>query len=138
VPPHNQRIFVDHNVSLRTVEQLRRLRYAVETAYEAGISQANDEDVLLFAAERGSVRLTHNYGDFQLLFRAWHRWSEVWGVDQNHPGIVIYPQEWSPDVAVQKLLTLFDQFEAFENCCVRLLLNGDMQYSRSVDRSTWR
>jgi Domain of unknown function (DUF5615) len=123
---------------MRTVERLRRLRFAVEAAFEVGISKANDEDVLLYAARRGRLLLTHNYDDFVLLFRAWHRWGETWQVNQSHAGIIICPQPWSPEIAVPRLLTLFDQLESFEDCLIRLLPNDRMRISNASDRSTWQ
>jgi hypothetical protein len=98
---------------MRTVERLRRLRFVVETAKEQRLDNKSDETVLFFAAERGSELLTHDEEDFTLLFQAWHRWSNAWGVDQNHGGIVTYPQVWTPELAVPRLVTLLGQFDSF-------------------------
>jgi hypothetical protein len=67
---------------MRTVERLRRLRFTVETAFEERLSAAKDEEVLLFAANRGALLLTHDEHDYKLLFRAWHRWCNAWVLDR--------------------------------------------------------
>ena len=61
---------------------MRRLRFTVETAFEERLSAAKDEEVLLFAANRGALLLTHDEHDYKLLFRAWHRWCNAWVLDR--------------------------------------------------------
>jgi hypothetical protein len=122
---------------MRTVERLRRLRFTVETVFEVRLSTAKDEEVLLFAANRGALLLTHDEHDYKLLFRAWHRWCNAWGVGQDHAGIVIYPQTWFPGVAVLSLLTLFDEIGSFRNCLVHIRSQQSRTISHAADPTTW-
>jgi hypothetical protein len=122
---------------MRTVERLRRLRFVVETAYEARLSAAKDEEVLLVAANRGALLLTHDEHDYKLLFRAWHRWCNSWGVGQEHAGIVIYPQTWSPEVAVSSLINLFGEIGSFRNCLVHIRSQQSRTISHAADPATW-
>jgi hypothetical protein len=137
VPNEYPRLFVDHNVSMRTVERLRRLRFVVETAFEAKLSAAKDEEVLLAAVNRGALLLTHDEHDYKLLFRAWHRWSDAWDASQNHAGILVFPQTWSPDFALPRLLALFDETESFENSLVRLRNPNYVLVSHASDPASW-
>jgi hypothetical protein len=137
VPANQNRLFADHNVSMRTVERLRRLRFVVETAKEHKLDQKSDESVLLVAVQQGAVLLTHDEEDFTLLFQAWHRWSNTWGVRQNHGGIVTYPQVWTDDFAVPCLVTLLGQRDSFQNCLVRYRPSRQWLISLAADESTW-
>src|SRR5438552_3312908 len=56
------------------------------------MSDAGDEEPLLFAARESRTLITNNIKDFVLLHRAWLRWMGIWGVGLRHAGILIVPQ----------------------------------------------
>lgn len=85
-------LYADHNISRVTKQLLRAARFAVHDTAGIGGARARDDAQLLIAAERSLVLLTHNRKDFELLHDAWLRW----GVQQQHAGILIPPQEWPP------------------------------------------
>ncbi|MGH2584672.1 MAG: hypothetical protein ACRDJE_07135 [Dehalococcoidia bacterium] len=58
----------------------------------AGMSSVTDGHQLLFAAQHGSVLLTHNGKDFLLLHDAWRRWTAAWQSMHAHEGILLIPQ----------------------------------------------
>ncbi len=64
--------FLDHNVSLRVAELLRRRGHAARTAREMRLEGIGDEQILLTAATHEWVAATHNAKDFRLLHDAWH------------------------------------------------------------------
>jgi hypothetical protein len=100
-------LYTDHNVSLRLAERLRGRRYTVTTTRDLGLERAKDSRQLLIASDEGWLLLTHSERDFALLFDAWRRWSEAWGVSPRHAGIVVRPQR-EPPVAEAVFLALLN------------------------------
>lgn len=100
------RFYLDHDFTHRVVGPLRRLGHTVITSEELGMGDAWDDEQLFMAVQQRAVLLSFNYRDFSLLHAAWCSWSERWGVDRRHYGIIL-PQQvlptWPPEFLVQEL-----------------------------------
>lgn len=68
----------------------------MRTARELGTENAGDDEHLALAYQREWVFVTHNTRDFELLHNAWLRWSELWGVQVTHGGILVLEPVPSP------------------------------------------
>lgn len=98
-------ILLDHNVAREVAIVLRRAGHGAITAWDAGMSGAEDDEYLVTSSLRGWTIATHNRKDFTLLHRAWHRWSAAWGVSPEHGGILILT-EAHPRTLAAELLSL--------------------------------
>lgn len=67
-----------------------RGHFATTTRTE-GRKSAPDYRQLWFAADRNWIVLTVNRKDFIALHGAWLLWSHEWGVQPEHPGILVLP-----------------------------------------------
>jgi len=56
----------------------------------------SDPRQFLNALDRSAVLVTQNASDFILVQRAWRLWTQRWGVDQRHPGIIGVPVWLAP------------------------------------------
>jgi hypothetical protein len=83
---------LDNDVPMRMAALLRAAGHHVVTARELGMTGADDDVVLLAAADRASAVISHNVKDFTLLHGAWLRWTARWSVDARHGGILLLPQ----------------------------------------------
>jgi hypothetical protein len=88
-------LYANHNFARPAIESLRRRGYDIVASREISLDRAFDDEQLLYAARSGRVLLTHDIEDYQLLHDAWRRWSVDWGVERQHVGILILPQEWA-------------------------------------------
>lgn len=72
---------------------------------------AHDERILLTAATRALIVVTHNVKDFRLLHDAWLAWSQAWRVAPIHTGILLIPDnhQWSPEQAAREIEALITQ-----------------------------
>ena len=104
---------LDHNVSREYVALLATHGHTARTARDEALDRADDGALLLFAARRGWVLLTHNGQDFWLLHRAWHHWSVAWQVDPppRHGGILVLPQRahLPPEFLTLRVAELLDE-----------------------------
>jgi hypothetical protein len=83
-------LYLDHNMSLHLVPQLRSAGHDVVSARDAGSARLTDDAQLLLAARERRVPLTHNRGDFVLLHDAWNTWPNAFGLAlPPHPGILV-------------------------------------------------
>src|SRR5215208_715505 len=86
-------VYIDEDVGKIFIRLLLAQGHAVLHARTTpGMSGVTDGRQLLFAAQRGSVLLTHNGKDFLLLHDAWRRWSIAWRSRRTHEGILLIPQ----------------------------------------------
>ncbi|MBI3976837.1 MAG: DUF5615 family PIN-like protein [Chloroflexi bacterium] len=100
----------DENVSHDIVRLLIASGHTAATAREQRLTKAADDQVLLFATERGSILLTHDVADFQLLHDAWLRWTRAWGVLRQHACILTVQHHDVPDAeVVQAIESLLNQ-----------------------------
>ncbi len=75
---------LDHNVSAKLAPLLRSQGHVAITAREMNMETARDERILLTAASRDMIVVTHNVKDFRLLHDAWLAWSRAWRVAPVH------------------------------------------------------
>ncbi len=73
----------DEDVSVVLAAMLRARGFTVTTARDSGQLGRSDEEQLAFAADAGSVLLTHNRVDFERLH---DRWLET---GRHHSGIIV-------------------------------------------------
>lgn len=85
---------LDHDVSRRFATLLIAHGQVAKSARDERLERSDDGAILLFAAQRSQVLLTHNGRDFWLLHRSWHRWAGAWQVTPfpRHAGIIVLPQ----------------------------------------------
>jgi hypothetical protein len=86
------RVSIDNDVATALAQILTAAGHPAVTARGQGMDAADDDEQLLFAAQHGWVLVTHNRGDFELLHKAWWRWSAAWGVSVHHAGILVIEQ----------------------------------------------
>jgi len=87
------RIYLDHNVRADVADLLQAHGHVTTRTRDLKLTRARDHEQLLTAARRGTILVSHNYGDFELLHDAWRLWSEFWGVTAQHAGVLLVPQE---------------------------------------------
>lgn len=112
------RFYLDENVSEKLIPLLRNGDHDVTSAIQSGQRSVSDALLLLDAARRGRLFITHNDRDFKLLHDAWHAWSTEWigQIAPRHAGILIIRtsnQTVVPVIfdAIQRLLLTVDTFE---------------------------
>lgn len=98
-------LYLDHNVAHDVAAYLRLVEYEVLTARQLHTEGAGDDEHLALAYQNGWIFITHNIGDFELLHDAWRRWSQLWGVNAPHPGILAL----DPGPMPRQIATLIDQ-----------------------------
>lgn len=76
---------IDEDVAAEVASILRSYGHDAITVDALQRKGSKDDAVLWLAARSGRTVVTHNYRDFTMLHRAWHRW----GVHETHPGILI-------------------------------------------------
>lgn len=96
--------YLDHNVARELAEHLHQAGHAARTARDLGMERASDDTHLSLAARSGWILGTHNAKDFVLLHSAWHRWSQEWGAEAHHAGILVMSPSVSPVRASDELL----------------------------------
>lgn len=84
--------YVDENVAIAAARFIASLGHDAVTARDRGAVNTPDYELLLTAAIEGRVFITHNADDLQLLHGAWLRWTQAWGVQAQHSGILIVEQ----------------------------------------------
>ncbi len=97
--------YLDHNVALQVVRLLARAGHTAISTRSLGRQRADDDEQLLLAAQHRWIVATHNEDDFELLHKAWLRWSHAWNVSPTHAGVLILEHVPPPDIA-QALLQL--------------------------------
>lgn len=98
------RLYFDQDADARLAEALGRQGFDVETALQAGRSEADDLAQLTYATQTERVLVTHNVHHFPNLHASWL------ANGQDHPGIIIllgYPPvgDW-----VRRALNLLKSF----------------------------
>jgi hypothetical protein len=53
--------------------------------------------------------VTCNRYDFVLLHDAWQHWSQTWGIQRQHAGILVVRNGWQPQMIAERV----DEFFAF-------------------------
>jgi predicted nuclease of predicted toxin-antitoxin system len=79
-------IYVDADLTPRIVSALRQRNYECQSAWEDGMNEATDEQILERATELSMVLLTNNDRDFAHLARKWA------AEGRQHAGILISEQ----------------------------------------------
>ncbi len=77
------KFFADQDVYEATVRRLLALGHDVLRAREAGLSRADDDELLRHAHAEGRIMVTRDKGFGQLVF--------LWG--QSHPGVILLRME---------------------------------------------
>lgn len=110
-------LYLDQNVAIETAALLRQSGHQAYAVRELNRLDADDDDHLLFVAQKGWTLVTHDREDFLTLHRAWRRWTQVWGIVLPHAGILIIPRApyWRPPRAAQELTTLLQQGHQLTN-----------------------
>ncbi|MGD9893935.1 MAG: DUF5615 family PIN-like protein [Dehalococcoidia bacterium] len=85
-------VCLDNDMAIRVAGMLRADGHQAVTTRELGLARASDAELLLIAAQRSWVFVTHNADDFTLLDDGWRRWSAAWGVTAHHASILLLPQ----------------------------------------------
>jgi hypothetical protein len=98
-------LYLDHNMAHDVAVQLRQAGHDARTARQLRTGRVGDDEHLALAYQNGWIFVTHNIEDFELLYDAWGRWSRIWGVNVQHPGISIL----KPGPAPRDVATLVDQ-----------------------------
>src|SRR5688500_6021775 len=83
---------LDNDVAAHVAGLLQTAGHQAVTTRHIGLSRASDAELLLVAAQRGWILVSHNADDFVLLDDGWRRWSAAWGVAEQHAGILLLPQ----------------------------------------------
>jgi hypothetical protein len=96
-------VYIDNDVAAEVAALLRGAGHQAVTTGEVGLARAMDTAQLLTAAQRGRSFVTHNAKDFVLLHDGWRRWSEAWGVSEQHAGILILPQATAAERALGRM-----------------------------------
>jgi hypothetical protein len=83
MPDRRPQLHFDEDVSVVLAAMLRARGFAVTTARDSGQLGRSDEEQLAFAANAGSLLVTHNRVDFERLHG---RWLEA---GRSHAGVII-------------------------------------------------
>ncbi len=99
------RFYLDNDVAQRVAAELDAFGHDAITTRALHRRRARDEQQLMFAVHERRIFVTHNARDFILLHDAWHLWTYTWGVQEEHTGIFIPPQDptsWpAPKIALE-------------------------------------
>lgn len=103
------RFLADQNLNADIVSGvLRRLpEIDFETAYEAGLEEASDAELLSFAAKEGKLLVTHDRKTMPIHFG---RLIET----QNSAGVLIISQNYEVAHAIEDLIWVWEASEAEE------------------------
>jgi hypothetical protein len=114
------RFYLDENVSEQLILALRDGDHDVTSAIRVGQRTVSEAALLLDAAHRGRIFITHNMRDFQLLHEALRAWSTstAWNGEKaaRHAGILLMRPSRQAIVpvlvdAIERLLSMVDTFE---------------------------
>jgi N-acetylglucosamine kinase-like BadF-type ATPase len=114
------RFYLDENVSEQLILALRDGDHDVTSAIRVGQRTVSEAALLLDAAHRGRIFITHNMRDFQLLHEALRAWSTstAWNGEKaaRHAGILLMCPSRQAIVpvlvdAIERLLSMVDTFE---------------------------
>ena len=84
------RLHLDHNISWHLVSPLQVVGHEVSVARDLGLTRLTDDAQLLSAVRASRVLVTHDRGDFILLYDAWLTWPAAFGIAlPPHPGILV-------------------------------------------------
>ena len=100
------RLHLDHNISWHLVPPLQVVGHEVSVARDLGLTRLTDDAQLLSAVRASRVLVTHDRGDFILLYDAWLTWPAAFGLAlPPHPGIVLLDP--APHGALSSVLDAF-------------------------------
>lgn len=88
--------YLDEDTAIALTDLLRVHGHDVTHTHAAGMDRAPDYRQLLHATNRGWVLVTHNRRDFRLLHGTWLAWTQEWGIDRRHRGILVVDQVPTP------------------------------------------
>lgn len=119
-------LLLDENVAIAAARFLDTLGHDAVTARDQNAMNAPDYELLLNAANEGRIFVTHNASDPQLLHGAWLRWTQSWGVQVQHSGILIIEQRLQLDArGIGNVVDQFiDHHTALSNRLYRLSPQG--------------
>jgi hypothetical protein len=98
-------VYCDEDVNPKVAILLSQAGHSVRTTIDERRTGAWDPDQLAFAADRGSILITHNRRDFRTLHDAWMQWSPRWQERQPHSGILILDHGPLPIVIAEAIRT---------------------------------
>ena len=82
-------LYLDEDVPIALGGLLSARGHIIFTTRTESRLGSNDPDQRFFAANRGLVIVTHNRDDFGLLHQAWLVWTQQWGLQRPHAGIIV-------------------------------------------------
>lgn len=98
------RLYFDQDADARLADALRRHGCDIVTAFQAGLSEADDPAQLTYAAQSESIFVTHNVHHFPSIHATWL------DSGQSHPGIVILVGYPPVGVWHRRMLNLLGNF----------------------------
>ncbi|MFB0535151.1 MAG: DUF5615 family PIN-like protein [Anaerolineae bacterium] len=106
------RIYTDEHITALLAPALRRRGYVAQSCVEANTLGWEDEEHLVYAAERGMALLTSDASDFIPIARSWY------ASQREHAGIIIAPEFSRRQVGtlLRWTLRLLDRLTADELC----------------------
>lgn len=81
--------YLDENISVLLTGELESRGHEVAPTRGESRLGASDPHQLLYAAERNWTIVTRDGRHFRLLHDAWLLWSDRWGTQQSHAGILV-------------------------------------------------
>ena len=106
--------YLDHNVPLEVASYLRTTGHDVRTTRDIRKERASDDEQLIIAFQAGRILITQNADDFILLHRAWYRWSRLWSLEIDHPGILVLESGRSARQLATAIESLIDSGEKIQ------------------------
>ena len=123
------RFYLDENVSEWLIPALHDGDHDVTSVIRLGRRTVSDAVLLLDAARRERIFITHNLGDFQLLHEAWRAWSTAWNGDEaeRHAGILLVRTNTQAVVPIiaDAIEHLPPTVDTFESCLFQWNIHDD-------------
>lgn len=124
--------YLDEDVSEDLVPFLQQHGHFVTTTASENRKRASDPRQLLYAVARGWVFITYNRDHYELLHDAWLMWSNDWGMQREHNGILI-PQP----VPKEQLAHIADAIHDLVRDSNMRLINSLYQWSQDKGWRRW-
>ena len=104
------RIYTDEHITALLAPALRRRGYVAQSCVEANTLGWDDEEHLVYAAERGMALMTSDASDFIPILKRWY------AIKREHAGIILAPEfsRRQMGVLLRWTLRLLDRLTADE------------------------
>ena len=117
------RLYFDHDAGVRLAEALRRRGFDAVTAFQVGLSEADDAAQLTYAAESQRIFATHIVHHFPGIHATWL------ADGRSHPGIIILIGYPHVGVWLRRMLSLLTTFDASDLRNQLVYLGADFDQS---------